>query len=116
MAADQGHANAQYNIGVMYDKGQGVAQDSSAAMNWYRMAADQGHALAQCNLGVMYYYGEGVPQNTSQALRWLHTAQAQGFDMAKQAIELIMQEARETRASQQARWEVYCRSIHPSTD
>ena len=56
---------------------------------------------AQGNLGAMYYQGQGVPQNISEALRWLHKAQAQGFDTAKQVIELIMQEVRETRASQQ---------------
>ena len=49
----------------------------------------------------MYYKGKGVLQNTSQALRWLHKAQVQGYNTAKQTIELIMQEIRETRASQQ---------------
>ena len=85
----------------MYENGQGVAQDYSAAMKWYRMAADQGHANAQYNLGIMYYQGQGVPQNTSEALRWLHKAQVQGDERAKQGIELIMQAMRETRASQQ---------------
>ena len=85
----------------MHENGQGVAQDYSAAMKWYRMAADQGYADAQYNLGLMYYYGQGVPQNTSEALRWLHKAQMKGDDEAKQAIELIMQEKRSNRASQQ---------------
>ena len=47
MAADQGYANAQYGLGIMYDNGRGAVQDYSAAMKWYRMAADQGHANAQ---------------------------------------------------------------------
>ena len=81
--------------------GQGVAQDYSAAMKWYRMAADQEHANAQYNLGVMYYQGQGVPQNTSEALRWFHKAQVQGDEKAKQVIGFIMQAMRETRASQQ---------------
>ena len=101
MAADQGHAQAQFNLGFMYDNGHGVAQDYSAAMKWFRMAADQGHAQAQGSLGGMYCYGHSVPQSTSEALRWLHKAQAQGYDAAKEAIELIMREVRETRASQQ---------------
>ena len=101
IAADQGYAQAQYNLGVMYYNGQGVAQDYSAAMKWYRMAADQGHTNAQFIIGVMYYKGQGVPQNTSEALRWLHKAQVQGEERAKQGIELIMQAMRETRASQQ---------------
>ena len=85
----------------MYYEGQGVAQDYSAAMKWVRMAADQGHAQAQCNLGNMYYEGKGVPQNTSEGLRWFHKAKVQGDEKAEQAIELIMQAMRETRASQQ---------------
>ena len=53
--ADQGHAPAQFNLGVMYASGQGVPQDYAAAINWYRKAADQGHAKAQSNLGIMYF-------------------------------------------------------------
>ena len=101
MAADQGLSQAQYNLGVMYDNGQGVAQDYSAAMKWSRMAADQGEPGAQYNLGSMYHHGQGVPQNTSEALRWLHKAQVQGDEIAKRGIEFIMQAMRETRASQQ---------------
>lgn len=44
--ADQGDAAAQYNLGIMYDNGQGVAQDYGAAVKWYRKAADQGDADA----------------------------------------------------------------------
>ena len=46
LAADQGDANAQFNLGVMYDQGQGVPQDYQQAVKWYRLAADQGHASA----------------------------------------------------------------------
>ena len=42
--ADEGVARAQFNLGVMYAKGQGVAQDYAEAAKWYRLAADQGHA------------------------------------------------------------------------
>lgn len=60
--ADQGNAEAQFNLGVMYDNGQGVAQDYAQAVQWYRKSADQGDADAQNNLGVMYADGQGVPQ------------------------------------------------------
>ena len=73
MAADQGHARAKYNLGVMYYNGQGVAQDYSAAMKWFRMAADQGHAQAQYNIGNMYCKGQGVPQVKSSQVITLHT-------------------------------------------
>ena len=52
--AKQGNASAQFNLGLMYRKGQGVPQDYKTAVKWYRLAAEQGNASAQFNLGVMY--------------------------------------------------------------
>jgi uncharacterized protein len=62
-AADQGNANAQFNLGKMYDDGDGVPQDHAEALKWYLKAADQGNASAQFNLGKMYDNGQGVPQD-----------------------------------------------------
>ncbi len=45
--AEQGNAKAQFNLGVMYDRGLGVPQDYAEAVKWYRKAAEQGHAGAQ---------------------------------------------------------------------
>ena len=53
LAAEQGHAVAQNNLGWMFDMGKGVAQDYQEAAKWYRLAAEQGHSAAQSNLGVM---------------------------------------------------------------
>ena len=62
-AADQGHADAQHNLGFIYYNGQGsMPQDYAAAISWYRKAANQGDASAQNNLGVLYANGRGVPQ------------------------------------------------------
>ena len=49
-AADQGYADAQFNLGKMYEHGQGVPQSAKAAAVWYRKAADQGDAEAQLQL------------------------------------------------------------------
>ncbi len=65
--AEQGHATAQYNLGIMYDNGQGVLQDYAKAVKWVRKAAEQGDANAQYNLGLMYKNGLGVPQDEAQA-------------------------------------------------
>ena len=46
----KGHARAQANLGVMYQKGWGVAKDYAEALRWYRLAADQGFAAAQAKL------------------------------------------------------------------
>ena len=49
-AADQGHARAQYNLGVCYENGRGVEQNYEMAAKYYQLAADQGHAKAQQRL------------------------------------------------------------------
>lgn len=70
-AADQGHANAQSNLGNMYAHGQGVAKDEVEAVRWYRIAAEQGNSSGQYNLGLMYLEGRGVPLNNARAVYWL---------------------------------------------
>jgi TPR repeat protein len=45
--ADQGDAYAQYNIGVLYRDGSGMAQNFTEAANWFRKAADRGNAHAK---------------------------------------------------------------------
>ena len=77
-AADQGVADAQTNLGVMYFNGLGVPQDDAAAVSWYRKAADQENATAQYNLGVMYENGRGVPQDYAAAVSWYRKAADQG--------------------------------------
>ncbi len=76
--AEGGIATTQYNLGVMYAKGQGVRQDDAEAVKWYRLAAKQGHARAQYNLGVMYNEGRGVPQDYAEAVKWYRLAAKQG--------------------------------------
>ena len=44
--AAQGNAVAEYNLGVMYNDGQGVPQNNAKALKWYRVAAAQGHVFA----------------------------------------------------------------------
>ena len=65
LAAEQGHADAQFGLGVMYDSGRGVIQDDKAALKWYTLAAEQAQDSAQYNLGWMYdyhgKYGEAEP-------------------------------------------------------
>jgi TPR repeat protein len=81
--AEQGDAYAQYNLGLMYRKGQGVAQDYKEAIKWYRLAAEQGVADAQYNLGVAYYKGQGVAQDYKEAVKWTRLAAEQGVAEAQ---------------------------------
>ena len=57
----QGNVEAQFMLGLMHYKGEGVPQDYKTAVTWYALAAEQGNAIAQTNLGVMYQKGKGVP-------------------------------------------------------
>lgn len=74
LAAEQGDAYAQLNLGMMYYRGEGVPQIYQEAVKWYRMAAEQGNANAQYFLGVMYDNGRGVPQDYVPAYMWVNIA------------------------------------------
>ena len=88
-AAEQGNAEAQSNLGVMYAKGEGVPQDYKMAVQWYRRAAEQGNASAQFNLGVSYAEGEGVPQDYVHAHMWTNIAASGGDKNAVKARNLV---------------------------
>ena len=81
--AEQGDAEGQLHIGYRYSVGQGVSQDYTEAVRWYRLAADQGNATAQYNLGVRYDNGEGVPLDYGEAVRWYRLAADQGVAFAQ---------------------------------
>jgi TPR repeat protein/uncharacterized RDD family membrane protein YckC len=76
--AEQGDMFAQFNLGVMYTKGQGLAQDYNQAVDWFRKAAEQGLAGAQFRLGSAYDNGRGVAQDYKQAFDWYIKAAEQG--------------------------------------
>ena len=76
--AERGLAEAQNNLGLIYDKGKGVPEDYTEAVKWYRKAAEQGKAGAQSNLGATYAHGWGVPQDYAEAVKWYRKAAEQG--------------------------------------
>ncbi|MEK9947016.1 MAG: tetratricopeptide repeat protein, partial [Alphaproteobacteria bacterium] len=76
--AEQGDADAQFNLGLMYNNGQGVPQDYKTAVKWYRLAAKQGLSNAQYNLGFMYATGTGVIQDNVYAHMWWNIAASSG--------------------------------------
>ena len=88
-AAEQGNASAQYNLGLMYEQGHGVAQDNKEAIAWYRKAAEQGDARAQYNLGIMYVNGHGVAQDYKQASVWYRKAAEQGNASAQNNLGVM---------------------------
>ena len=87
--AEQGDATAQFNLGGMYELGEGVLQDNAEAVKWYRLAAEQGDARAQSNLGGMYANGEGVLQDNQLAHMWFNIGSANGHDVGGDNRESI---------------------------
>jgi TPR repeat protein len=87
--ADQGMAEAQFNLALMYDNGDGVTQDYSEAVHWYKAAAQQGNASAQYNLGVRYDEGKGVAEDDSEAVRWYRAAAEQGYADAQTNLAVM---------------------------
>ncbi len=81
--AERGDADAQYRLGRMCAKGEGVPQDYMLAVEWFRKAAEQGNAKGQNALGTMYASGTGVPQDYVQAIAWYRKAAGQGEMMAQ---------------------------------
>ena len=81
--AEQGHALAQYSLGVMYAEGKGVPENDAEAVKWFRKAAEQGNDSAQWRLGAMYNYGWGVPGDEAEAATWYRKAAEQGHANAQ---------------------------------
>ena len=68
--AEQGHQKAQFNLGVLYERGERVDQDLVRAADWYRRAAESGLAAAQVNIGLMHLEGRGTTQDAALAAGW----------------------------------------------
>ena len=92
--ANMGNPVGQNNLGVMYESGNGAAQDSVEAAKWYRKSADQGYAIGQSNLGFMYESGSGVPQDFAEAAKWYRKAADQGSANAQLKLGLMYAEGR----------------------
>ncbi len=76
--AEQGDAWAQINLGVLYEKGLGVAQNDIEAMHWYRLSARQGLPEAQNAIG-LFYEGGYVTGNDTDAAKWYRLGAEQGY-------------------------------------
>jgi uncharacterized protein len=81
-AAAQDHAHAQYNLAVMYQKGDGVTQNLQKSFFWYEKAANAGLAIAQYNLGMIYFEGKVVEKDEVKAKALWQKAADQGLEVA----------------------------------
>ena len=87
--AEQGDAEAQYELGRAYEIGYPypVFRDDAEAAKWHRLAAEQGYAAAQYSLGLMYRIGtRSVPRNDAEAAKWYSLAAEQGYASAQHSL------------------------------
>ena len=73
-AAEAGDAEAQANVGEIFERGLGGGPNYEAALIWYRRSAEQGNTRAQFNLGTLYEQGLGVEKHALTALNWYRLA------------------------------------------
>ena len=96
--AEQGDADAQFNLGFMHYSGQGTPRDYARALKWYRAAAEQGDSDAQFNLRNMYRDGEGTWRDDQEAIKWFRAAAEQGDAEAQYKLLGVVEEAISPRA------------------
>ncbi len=94
-AAEQGEADAQFNLARIYGsevdgvykKGRAVPADDMEALKWYQRSAEQGHTQAQLKLGELYFEGaHGIPRNGVQAYKWIRLAATSGEPTAEKLL------------------------------
>ena len=98
--ADQGDADAQWQMGVRYHNGEDVPQDDMQAMQWFQRAGEQGNVAAQSALGAYYWAGRGVPEDLSKAYFWSAIALAHGDENSKVRLEGLASQMTRTQVSE----------------
>jgi len=87
--AKLGDAGCCYQLGDMYNRGQGMPADKEKACTYFRRGAEKGHVNSQSSLGMRYRKGEGVPQSNVQARYWWEKAAVQGDACAAQNLRVL---------------------------
>lgn len=90
--AEKGNSTAQFNLGQMYEQGEGVDQNYQKAVKWYQRSASVGNGAAQYRLGQMYEQGRGINQDFVRAHMWYDLAAAQGLNVAKSNRDYLAQQ------------------------
>jgi len=89
--AEEGDADAQYNIGWMYLNGYGLRVNDSLALDWWEKASAAGHADADFSIGMLYSLGEGdVPKDESKAIDYYLLAAKQRHEDAITILQSMM--------------------------
>lgn len=89
--AEDGDADAQYNIGWMYLNGYGLRVNDSLALQWWKQASEQGHVDAGFSIGMLYSLGEGkVGKDLNLAIDYYLLAATKGQEDAISLLKSMM--------------------------
>lgn len=92
LAAEQGHIEAQYRLGLTHRGGPGDIWNYQEAVKWLQLAAENGHMQAQYYLGYSYEFGEGVAYDYHLAAKWYKASAKQGYDRAQNQLEILCEQ------------------------
>jgi uncharacterized protein len=87
--AEQGYAEAQYDLGLMYYMGIVVSQNTTESFRWFLKAAEQGHAWAQHSVGVIHAEGRDVSQDYIAGYMWWTVAAANGSESSADNLRIV---------------------------
>src|SRR4030095_10243744 len=106
-AAQQGHPEAQNNMGYLYSVGLGVPKDGEKAMSWWHRSAEAQFTPAQLNLGLAFLDGKLVAKDDAKAFLWIGRAAAQGLAVAQVNLGMMYGLGIGTKSDQQEalKWE-----------
>ena len=100
LRAEQGDADAQYNLGHAYATGKDIERDRSKAIKWYAAAAKAGHLEAQYALGSLFQHGwKGIPPNHREAANWFRKAAERGHVKAQWQLSLLYENGKGIKKS-----------------
>ena len=84
-AAEQGDADAQTQLGIIYYQGVRAPRNDAEAIKWLTKAAEQDHLIAQFFLGIAYYEGVRIPKDFFEAVKWLRKSRNRATAMRNSA-------------------------------
>lgn len=96
LAGLNGHSDAQYYLGEIYEGGVGVALDYRQAFHWYTQAANQSHARAQARLAGLYASGRGTGQDWVKSFNWYLSSAENGYPLAQFEVALLYTDGKGT--------------------
>ena len=95
-----------YRLGQSYYDGDGVPEDYSEAVKWFRLAAERGHALAQYYFGICCHHARGVPEDYVEAIKWYRKAGTQGINAHTNLAVCYVWEKRALPADTEAKTQI----------